>query len=400
MKISILGSAVTQFGELWDQSLVELMNQAMTDSLEDAATNSSITVSQIEAVFVANKAAGSFENQHHLNALASQFFDHLPPAMRVEAACASGGLALLAAEHALLAGQYKTVMVVGVEKMTDVSGSETTRILSGAADATQEYGSTFPALYGLLTQLHSQKFGTTRQQLSQVAVKNHLHALSNPHAQFHKGLTVEQVSKSTLVAEPIRLLDCSPISDGAAAVILTTQEFAGKDLTQITGFGHGQDHMELAHRKDLTTFAATQKAAQQAFTAANLKPSDISAAEVHDCFTIGEILAIEDLGFFAKGEGGKATEVGLTTADTSAQKTANKSTNLPVNLRPKNGLIINPSGGLKGCGHPVGATGVKQLAYLHKYLQQNNFRYGLTHNVGGAGATAVVHILENQKGAK
>lgn len=367
MNITIAGSSITSFGELWEKSLEDLLTEAITGSLQ----NAQLEKKDIQVVFVANKAAGNFENQHHLNALVSQHFDHFPPSMRIEGACASGSLALLAAEYALLSGLYQTVMVVGVEKMTDVSAEDTTHILSGAADSQTEVGSTFPALYALLAQLHMTTFGTTREQLSAVAVKNHLHALDNPHAQFHKKFTIEQISASQCVADPLRILDCSPISDGASAVILTTRPIAHK--TKIIGFGHGQDSLDLAHRKDLLSLDATQKAVQQALLQSELKIHDIQAAEVHDCFTIAEILAVEDLGFVAKGQGGPAT---LSQQTTYGGK-----------------VVINPSGGLKACGHPVGATGVKQVAYLAQEIEKEKFTHALAHNVGGSGATAVVHIL-------
>jgi acetyl-CoA C-acetyltransferase len=355
----------------WPAGLPELVTEAVDGVMEQ----SGLDRSDIEAVFVANKAAGNFEGQHHLNAMVSQEFSHFPPAMRVEAACASGGLALLAAEQALLAGRYKTVLVVGVEKMTDVTAEETTHILSGAADHIWEYGSTFPALYALLTQLHMAKYGTTREQLSAVAVKNHRHALTNPQAQFHKELTVEQVSNSTLVADPLRILDCSPITDGAAAVILSTK--AHRSGVQVVGMGHGQDTLDLASRADLTGLAATTRAAQAAYAEAGVISGQIKLAEVHDCFTIAELLAIEDLGLVTQGQAGLATLKGETTLGSK--------------------LVVNPSGGLKACGHPVGATGVKQLAYLAEVLAQGQADYALAHNVGGSGATAVVHILHASK---
>lgn len=370
--VFIAGTATTKFGELWNKSLFDLLEEVVAAALESMRATTSLQPSEIEAVFVANKAAANYQRQHHLGAVVSDLLPHHPPGMKIEGACASGGLAVLAAEQTLLSGQYKTVLVVGVEKMTDVSSAETTSILAGAADTVAEYGSTFPGLYALLAQAHMQKYGTTRQQLSAVAVKNHANAATNPKAQFRNPLTIEAVSKSQVIADPLRLLDCSPISDGAAAVILTTdsQAHRTKSKMKVSGFGHGQDSLTLAKRNSLTEFAATQKAAHQAFTMAGLQPSHIAAAEVHDCFTIAELLAVEDLGFVAKGEAGLATfNNSLTT-------------------------IINPSGGLKACGHPVGATGVKQLAYMSEYLQKNKQKYGLTHNVGGSGATAVVHILE------
>lgn len=372
--ITIAGTAITQFGELWDRSLIDLATEVLAEVTTDASQHGLVTA-DIEAVFVANKAASNYQKQHHLGAVISDLLPHHPPGTRIEGACASGGLALLAAEQALLSGQYQTVLVVGIEKMTDVSSSETTAILSGAADVEREYGSTFPGLYALLAQAHMNAFGTTRQHLSAVSVKNHQHALANPKAQFHKKITEQAVSSSQVIAQPLRLLDCSPITDGAAAVILTTKKISSnsskkKKQVQVVGFGHGQDRLTLADRNSLTELFATKQAAAQAYQMAGLSAKSIEVAEVHDCFTIAELLAIEDLGFVAKGQAGPAT------------------------VANQVGVVINPSGGLKACGHPVGATGVKQLAYVARYLLENSLQTGLTHNVGGSGATAVVHILQ------
>ena len=400
MTIKIIGQHITQFGELWDKSLEDLLFEAVAGSIKNAG----LEPRNIDAVFVANKAGGSFSSQRHLNAMASDWFakqtggKHRPPAFRIEGACASGGLAVLAAEHALLSGEYKTVLVVGVEKMTDVVGGKTTEILATAADNRAEYGSTFPALYAMLAKAYMRKFGTKREELSAIAVKNHLHALQNPQAQFHKKFTLEQVSRSTLVADPLRLLDCSPISDGAAAIVMTTKK--SPYLAKIIGRGHAQDSLDLASRKSLTELKATRKAARKAFLMAKLQPRDIDYAEVHDCFTIAEILAVEDLGFFEKGKAGKKILEAVKNFDQKSDNgifieimfktSANKS---PI-TNPKL-LILNPSGGLKACGHPVGATGVKQLAYLSKLLSNNRGKKALAHNVGGSGATVVVHIVSS-----
>jgi len=367
MKINIAGHYITKIGELWDKSLRDLLKEAIDGAIE----NSQISPKTIDAVFVSNKAAGSFENQLHLGALASQMMKGNPPAMRIEGACASGGIAVVAAQMALMSGQYKTVLVVGVEKMTDVDSNQTTQILSAAADYKTERGSTFPGLYAMLAQAHMREFGTTRVDLSAVAQKNHVHALDNPNAHFHKKFSLEQISESMLVADPLRLLDCSPISDGAAALVLTTRNL--KNKAKILGFGQGQDSLDLVGRKKLTELKATKVAAQKAYLQAKIKAKQIEVAEVHDCFTIAEIMAIEDLGFFSKGKGGKATTAGKTTYGGK--------------------IVINPSGGLKASGHPVGATGIKQIAYLAKLIEKGEFKLGLTHNVGGSGATAVVHIL-------
>lgn len=365
--IAIIGTAITKFGELWNKDLSDLFSDVVERSVRDAG----IELCDVDAIFVANKAAGNFQNQSHLNALVSQCFDHFPPAMRVEAACASGGAALLAAEYALRAEQYETVLVVGVEKMTDVSAEETTEILSSAADSVLQYGSTFPGLYALLADAYLRQFNLQPEALAAVAVKNHRHALSNPLAQFRKELTIDAVLKSPVVAPPLHVLDCSPISDGAAAVVLTTKKHTYK--AKILGTGHGQDTVALAQRDSLTRFASTRRAAEQAYKTSGLLPKNIQVAEVHDCFTIAEILAISDLGLVDQKDAGTAALEGLTTHGGR--------------------VVVSPSGGLKACGHPVGATGVKQVVYLAEILSQDEAQYGLAHNVGGAGATAVVHIL-------
>lgn len=372
MKIYVIGTAITPFGERWELGLADLLRQATAGAVADAE----LDFSQIEAIFVANMGAGAFEGQMHLGALVSSWFPQHPPAVRVEGACASGGLAMLMAEQALLAGQYQTVLVVGAEKMTDVSASVATQVLAGAADVQAEYGSTFPGLYALLAHQHAEAYGTTREQLSAVSVKNHRHAFDNPWAQYHKEFSLEQVSQSALVADPLRLLDCSPLTDGAAAVVLSTRA-GSRPAPVVTGRGHGMDSLTLAERESLTSLGATKRAAAQAFQEAGVTAQDIQVAEVHDCFTIAELFALEDLGFFAPGEAGPATVDGQTTHGGR--------------------IVINPSGGLKASGHPVGATGIKQIAYVTNLLREEKFQRALTHNVGGSGATAVVHILEMAK---
>jgi acetyl-CoA C-acetyltransferase len=437
-KIRIIGNYITNFGELWDRSLESLFEEAVFGVLNSVEgdkfenrkikhefstilAESKFNQGEIEAVFVANMAGGQFANQQHLSALVSQMLPHQPPAFRVEAACASGSMALEMAQLALLSGKYKTVLVVGAEKMTDVMSGDATKILSGASEYQKEYGSTFPALYALLAKVHMQKFGTSREQLSIVANQNHKHALDNPKAQFQKEIPVEVISNSTVISDPLRLFDCSPVSDGASAVILTTKnikKYAEKPV--IVGIGHAQDTLSLADRSSLTELKATKLAARQAYLQAGIGPENISFAEVHDCFTIAEILAIEDLGFFNKGEGGKAIEQGKTTFEQGKTTFEQDKTTFGGSV------VINPSGGLKACGHPVGATGVKQVAFLAQLLQTNSIYqnvvhqsekvdvkssginaklnpdtnksnskkiYALAHNVGGSGATVIVHIL-------
>lgn len=368
MKIYVAGTGLTKFGELWSMSLSALLRQAVERALEE----SGLLWSQIDAIFVANMGAGALQGQMHLGAMVSSWFDHHPPAMRVEGACASGGLALVAAQQALQSGEAQHVLVVGVEKMTDVTAAQATEVLAGAADIYLEYGSTFPALYALLAKQHQRAYGTTRSQLSAVSIKNHRQAKDNKFAHFHKEFSLEQVSNSSLVADPLRLLDCSPLSDGAAAVVLSSTK-PPQPLAQIVAYGQGMDQLTVAKRESLTNLPASVRAAQIAWQKSGWQPADIEVAEVHDCFTIAELLALEDLGFFAPGEAGPATEKQLTTYGGQ--------------------VVINPSGGLKASGHPVGATGIKQVAYLSRLLAQGKFNRALAHNVGGSGATAVVHLL-------
>lgn len=378
--LSVIGVATTQFGELWGVSPRTLAQDAVSRAMRDAE----ISPSQIQGLFVGNMLSGILGGQEHLGAFFADELSMFVPAFKIEGACASGGLAMHAAVNALLSGQYETVLVLGVEKMTDHKPEDVATALMGAGtDQERLAGLTFPGLYAMLSRVHMEKYSTTLEQLAAVAVKNHYHASLNPNAQFHTAITVEQVLKSTCIADPLRLLDCSPISDGAAAVVLTSRKSTRG--VKILASTVGTDSLGLSRRKSLASLQATKDAAFRAYTVAKVKPTDIDVAEVHDCFTIAEILAMEDLGFFAKGKAAAAIERGETRLGTSKH------------------LVVNPSGGLKGCGHPVGATGVKQIVELVEQLrgtagdrQVKNAKIGLAQNVGGSGATAVVHILKKE----
>jgi acetyl-CoA C-acetyltransferase len=382
--VSIIGVGCTKFGERWDVSLRDMVAEAGVMAIDD----SSVIGEQIDALYVGNMSGGRFVEQEHIGALIADCAGlsrlHIP-STRVEAACASGGLALRQAVLAVASGYHDIVIAAGVEKMTDVSSGTAADALAAAADREWEcfFGATFPALYAMMARLHMRKYGTTRDQLAQVAVKNHHHGCLNPKAQYQMEITVEDVEKSPMVADPLHVLDCSPISDGAAAIVLAPTEIAKRFTdtpVRIVGSGQASDTLALHDRRDLTTLDATVHAARKAFGQAGITPKDIDIAEVHDCFTIGEILAIEDLGFVEKGKGGEATEEGQTALGSR--------------------LPINTSGGLKACGHPVGATGIKQAYEIALQLrgeagkrQVDNVEFGLTHNVGGSGGTAVVHIM-------
>lgn len=382
--VSIIGAGCTKFGERWDDSLRDLVAEAGIAALDD----SNATGEEIDALYVGNMSAGRFIEQEHIGALIADCAGlsrlHIP-CTRVEAACASGGLALRQAVMAVASGYHDVVIAAGVEKMTDVSGGTAADALAAAADREWEcfFGATFPALYAMIARLHMHRYGTTRDQLAQVAVKNHHNGNMNSCSQYHMEVSVESVLKSPLVSDPLRVLDCSPITDGAAVVVLVPTEMAKKytdSPIKILAASQASDTLALHERRDITTLDATVHAAKKAFKQAKLEPKDVDLAEVHDAFTIGEIVAIEDLGFVEKGQGGKATEEGLTS------------------LGGK--ISVNTSGGLKACGHPVGATGIKQAYEMVVQLrgeagrrQVDGAEIGLTHNVGGCGGTALVHLM-------
>lgn len=376
MNISVVGTGLTKFGELWDKSLSDLSLEASTEAIADAQ----ILNKDIDAVFVANMLHGSLSGQDHLGAVVTSLLGITCPAFRIEGACASGGLAIHLAVQSLLSGTYRKVLVLGVEKMTDATGSKISSALMGAgSEEERKAGLTFPALYALLANSHMAKYGTTRKDLASVAVKNHFHASLNNKAQFPFEVTEEKVLSSSNISYPITLFDASPITDGAAAVILSSDEKASD--VHIKASAVATDTIGLTERKSLTELMATKIASSKAYKQAGVTAKDIDIAEVHDCFTIAEILAMEDLGLCDKGHGGKFIRSGKT----------------------KLGGIcpVNTSGGLKACGHPVGATGVKQIVELTQQLQGKSgkrqvkgVKIGLAQNVGGTGATVVVHILQ------
>lgn len=381
-KVAIIGAATTKFGELWWSSFRELMMEAGLRALEDAGLGRE----DVQALYLGNMSGGQFIRQEHLSSLIADQAGLAPlPCTRVEAACASGGLALREAMIAVASGLYDIVVAAGIEKMSDVLTEEATGALASASDQEWEAfnGATFPALYALMARRHMHEFGTTEEQMAMVAVKNHNFASKNPCAQYHTKITVRDVLESPVVCSPLKLLDCSPISDGAACVVLAPEDQARKYTDTpilIAGSGHATDSLALHGRKSLVQLDATVEAARQAYRMAGISPSEVQVAEVHDCFTIAEIMAIEDLGFCRKGEGGKMIEEGQT------------------DLGGK--VVVNPSGGLKGKGHPVGATGIAQAVEIVLQLrgeagkrQVEGAQIGLTHNVGGTGGTAVVHVL-------
>ncbi len=381
-RVAIIGVGITDFGELWDKSLRDLTVEAGLGAIRD----SGLPGEEIDALYSGCMSSGIFVKQEHISSILADYCGLTPkPSTRVESACASGGLALRQAIMAVQSGMHDVVVAGGVEKMTDILTEQTTMALACAADREWEafQGVTFPALYAMIAQRHMYDFGTTEEHLSLVSVKNHQNGAKNPHAQYQRAVTLEQVMGSSLIADPIRLLHCSPISDGAAALVVCSEERAKEAAAEpvwVLGSGQASDTIALHDRRDITTLDATIHSAKKAYEMAGIGPRDIDFAEVHDCFTIAEICAIEDLGFFEKGEGGKATEDGRTELNSD--------------------ISINPSGGLKSKGHPVGATGIGQVVEAVTQLrgeagdrQVDDAELGLTHNIGGSGGTCVTHIL-------
>ncbi len=391
MKIQVAGVGLTKFGELWDKSFYDLAFDAAKEALDDAG----LDIKDIDGIFVGNMLSGVLSVQEHLGAVVASLLGSNAPARKVEGACASGGLAVHDAIESILSGLHESVLVVGVEKMTDASPGKVMAGLMGAgAEDERLAGLTFPGLYALLAKAHMAKFGTTKEHMAHVAVKNHYHASLNDKAQFPFEISIEKVMKSTRITDPFTLFDSSPITDGAAAVVLSNKETHSTSSGQakgqskkghkgvyITGSAVATDTISLSQRESLTELKGTRLAAEKALKQAGIGPKDVNVVEVHDCFTIAEILAMEDLGFCKKGEGGEFIASGHT--------------------RLGNKMPVNTSGGLKACGHPVGATGVKQIVEITQQLQGRAGRrhvegakVGLTQNVGGTGATVVVHVLQ------
>lgn len=380
--VSIVSAGLSKFGKLDGMYGREIFAEAAKEAY-DRCPNLN-PKKDIKALFVGHMGE-AYEHQGHTGATVADWAGLLHvPATRTEAACASSGAALRVAVQAVLSGLSDVVMVGGVEKMTHRSTAEVTEYLAMASDFPFEQwqGMTFPGLYALMATAHMHDYGTAEKDLAMVAVKNHYHGSMNPKAHIQKEITLETAMTSRVVAWPLKLYDCSLITDGASCLILTKPELAKKytDMpVNIVGSGQASDTIGLYERESLTSLAAAKIAARQAYDMADVKPEDVNVAEVHDCFTIAEIIAYEDLGFCKPGEGGRIVEKGET--------------------RLGGRIPVNTSGGLKSKGHPVGATGTAQAYEVYLQLtgqadrrQVKGAKIGLTHNVGGSGATATVHV--------
>jgi acetyl-CoA C-acetyltransferase len=377
-----VGIGKTAFGAFPERDLRSLAVEAGQKCLADAH----VSPSKIEAFYLGNFAGPSFVGQNHLAPyIASGLGITGVPCTRFEAACASSGSAFFHAVSSVAAGMYDLVLVGGVEKMTSQSTPKVTEILAGAGDVSGEVkaGATFPALFAMIARRHMFQYGTTREQLAAVAVKNHANGAKNPLAHMRKLITMEQALAGKPISEPLTVYDCSLISDGAAAVLIAPLERAAEFTdrpVKILGIAQTSDYVALDAKEDITTFRAVRTAGEKAYKMAGVTARDIQFAELHDCFTIAEIIAMEDLGFVQKGEGGPYALAGKTCLNGE--------------------LPVNASGGLKSKGHPVGATGVGQICDIVMQIRGNagelqlaRNSLGLAENLGGSGATAVVTVL-------
>jgi len=379
---TIVSAGLSKFGRREGLYGRELFAEAAKEAYERCPNL--IPKKNIKALFVGHMGE-SYEHQGHTGPTLADWAGLLPvQATRIENACASSGVALGLGVSAVFSGMYDIVMVGGVEKMTHRTTSDVTEFLAMASDYPFEqwHGITFPGLYALMATAHMHKFGTTEEQMAMVAVKNHHNGALNPKAHMQKEVTLEKAMASKVIAWPLKLYDCSLITDGASCLILTKPELAKKFTdtpVHIIGSGQASDAIGLYEREDITTIKAGKLAGQEAYNMAKVKPQDADIAEVHDCFTIAEIIAYEDLGFCKPGKGGSLVEEGVTEIGGK--------------------IPVNTSGGLKSKGHPVGATGVAQAYEIYLQLtgqaekrQVEGAEIGLSHNVGGSGATAIVHI--------
>lgn len=367
--VAVIGVGKTPFGAFVDRDLRSLAVESVGKALADAG----VEPGAVEAFYLGNFAGPSFTGQSHLAPyVAGAAGITGVPATRYEAACASSGAAFHAAWQAVAAGIHDIVVVCGVEKMTSQPTARVAEILAMAGDVNAEAhpGATFPAIFAMIARRHMFQYGTTREQMAAVAVKNHANALTNPYAHMKKAITLEQALAGKPIAEPLTIYDCSLVSDGAAAVVLA----ARPGPVRVLGCAQTSDYVALEQKADITSLPAVKASAAKAYQMAGLTAREIDFAEVHDCFTIAEIIAMEELGFCAKGEGGP--------------------------FAASLAMAINRSGGLKAKGHPVGATGVAQIADVSLQIrgeahgwQLAKARVGLAQNLGGSGATSVVTIL-------
>ena len=380
-EVVIVGVGSTPFGRHAGTPIEQLAVRAAAEALVDAG----IERERIGALYLGNFISGPLNGKEVLAGLVADQLG-LPdiPCTKVEGACASGGIAFRHAWLAVASGQCDAALVVGVETMTHAKSSATTAALNCAMDNENDgpSGLTFPGLFGLAWRQHAQRYGTTRAQVSAVVRKNKGNGLRNPLAQMGAMLTDEQIADSPAICDPLQLYDCCPTSDGAAAVVVMARELAGglpRQPIDVLASVQTRGSARIAGHPDLCTFEATVSAAQKAYAMAGLRPTEVDVVELHDCFSIAEVIDSEDLGLVPRGHGGGWAAEGRTAVDGD--------------------IAINPSGGLLAKGHPVGATGLGQLYEVVHQLRGSHpnqvvgARVGMTHNLGGTGVACTVTLL-------
>jgi acetyl-CoA C-acetyltransferase len=379
-RVAVIGVGVTKFGK-HERTSAELFAEAARDALSDAE----LAPGAVQALYYGNVVGSETEKQLHTGPQAASVLG-IPtvPTTRFETACASSHAAFRHAVMEIAAGLADIVLVGGAERVLNVSTAESTEYFAYASDAgwEQPLGLTFPGVFALIARAHMAKYGTTEEQMAHGAVKNHRHGTLNPKAQFQKEITVEQVLKSAYVADPLKLYDCCPFTDGGAAVVLASEDVARQRRRAIwvLASAAASDSMLMQDKRDLARVPATERAAASAYRQAGLGPEDVDVVELHDCFTIAEIVATEGLGLFEPGTGGIAAEKGWTSLGGQ--------------------VPVNTSGGLKAKGHPIGATGAAQVVEIVTQLrgeagprQVEDARVGLTHTLGGNTATVLVSLF-------
>src|SRR5713101_1822453 len=379
-RVAVIGVGITKFGK-HDRTSAELFAEAAADAIADAE----IAPSQIQALYFGNVTGGETEHQLHMAPLAATALG-LPciPTTRFETACATSHAAFRHAVMEIASGVSDIVLVGGAERVLNVPTDAATEYFAYCSDATyeQSLGLTFPGVFALIARAHMDRYGTTEEQMAHVAVKNHRHGTLNPKAQFQKEISLETVLRSPYVADPLKLYDCCPFTDGGAAIVLAGEEVARKRgrAIWVLATAAAADTMFLHEKRDLWRVAATERAALGAYRQAGKTPAEVDVVELHDCFTIAEIVATEGLGFFEPGLGGIAAEKGWTSVGGK--------------------IPVNPSGGLKAKGHPIGATGAAQIGEIVTQLrgeagarQVDGARTGLVHTLGGNAATVLVSLL-------
>jgi acetyl-CoA C-acetyltransferase len=379
--VCILGAGSTRYGKL-NESIVEIALTAAVDAIESAG----ISPRDIQAGYISNVFGVADKQVHMAPVIMSNLGISHVPGLTIESACGSGSVMFREAFANIRAGFYDCVLALGVEKVTHTGTNQSTTLFSYCSDFFYEggNGASFPGLFASIARAYMTKYKADEEDLAHVAVKNHVNGLLNPKAHVRKKITIEDVLNSPVVASPLKLLDCCPFSDGASAVILCNENFAkksGKPYIQVIGSGRGGSPAAVQGRNDMSTIPGTVIAANQAYKMAGITAQDVNFAEVHDCFTIAEIIDVEDLGFFQKGKAAGEIRDGATSR--------------------KGKIPINPSGGLKSKGHPIGATGIGQIVEVFEQFSGQagertikDAEIALTHNFGATGASAAVHIFK------